>query len=48
VHIAIAYAARSDRLLDWVLEEQMRLHELLGYGGGPCRTSSACPAQRDR
>jgi DNA-binding FadR family transcriptional regulator len=31
VHIVIAYAAQSDRLLDLVLEEQMRLHELLGY-----------------
>jgi DNA-binding FadR family transcriptional regulator len=31
LHIAIAHAARSDRLLDLVLEEQMRLHELLAY-----------------
>jgi GntR family transcriptional repressor for pyruvate dehydrogenase complex len=31
LHIAIAHTARSDRLLDLVLEEQMRLHELLAY-----------------
>lgn len=31
LHIAIAHTARSDELLDLVLEEQMRLHELLGY-----------------
>jgi GntR family transcriptional repressor for pyruvate dehydrogenase complex len=31
LHIAIAHTARSDQLLDLVLEEQMRLHELLGY-----------------
>jgi GntR family transcriptional repressor for pyruvate dehydrogenase complex len=31
LHIAIAHAAGSDRLLDLVLEEQMRLHELLAY-----------------
>lgn len=31
LHIAIAHAARSDRLLDAVLDEQMRLHDLLAY-----------------
>lgn len=31
LHIAIAHTARSDRILDLVLEEQMRLHELLAY-----------------
>lgn len=31
LHIAIAHTTRSDRLLDLVLEEQMHLHELLGY-----------------
>jgi DNA-binding FadR family transcriptional regulator len=31
LHIAIAHAAHSDRLLDAVLEEQMRLHDLLAY-----------------
>ena len=31
LHIAIAHTARSDRVLDLVLEEQMRLHELLEY-----------------
>ncbi len=31
LHIAIAHTARSDHLLDLVLEEQMRLHDLLGY-----------------
>jgi DNA-binding FadR family transcriptional regulator len=31
LHIAIAHSARSERLLDLVLEEQMRLHDLLGY-----------------
>lgn len=31
LHIAIAHSARSERLLDFVLEEQMRLHDLLGY-----------------
>jgi DNA-binding FadR family transcriptional regulator len=31
LHIAIAHTARSDRLLDLVLDEQMRLHELLAY-----------------
>jgi GntR family transcriptional repressor for pyruvate dehydrogenase complex len=31
LHIAIAHTARSERLLDLVLEEQMRLHDLLGY-----------------
>lgn len=31
LHIAIAHTARSDRVLDLVLEEQMRLHELLAY-----------------
>jgi len=31
LHIAIAHTARSARLLDLVLEEQMRLHELLAY-----------------
>jgi GntR family transcriptional repressor for pyruvate dehydrogenase complex len=31
LHIAIAHTAGSDRLLDLVLEEQMRLHDLLGY-----------------
>lgn len=31
LHIAIAHTAGSDRLLDLVLEEQMRLHELLAY-----------------
>jgi DNA-binding FadR family transcriptional regulator len=31
LHIAIAHAAQSDRLLDLVLEEQMRLHEFLAY-----------------
>jgi GntR family transcriptional repressor for pyruvate dehydrogenase complex len=31
LHIAIAHTARSDRILDVVLEEQMRLHELLAY-----------------
>jgi DNA-binding FadR family transcriptional regulator len=31
LHIAIAHTARSERLLDFVLEEQMRLHDLLGY-----------------
>ena len=31
LHIAIAHTARSDRVLDLVLEEQLRLHELLAY-----------------
>lgn len=31
LHIAVAHTAGSDRLLDLVLEEQMRLHDLLGY-----------------
>jgi GntR family transcriptional repressor for pyruvate dehydrogenase complex len=31
LHIAIAHTARSARLLDMVLEEQMRLHELLAF-----------------
>jgi DNA-binding FadR family transcriptional regulator len=31
LHIAVAHTARSARLLDLVLEEQMRLHELLAY-----------------
>jgi GntR family transcriptional regulator, transcriptional repressor for pyruvate dehydrogenase complex len=31
LHIAIAHTARSDHLMDLVLEEQMRLHDLLGY-----------------
>jgi GntR family transcriptional repressor for pyruvate dehydrogenase complex len=31
LHIAIAHTAGSDRVLDLVLEEQMRLHELLAY-----------------
>jgi DNA-binding FadR family transcriptional regulator len=31
LHIAIAHAAHSDRLLDAVLEEQMRLHDLFSY-----------------
>lgn len=31
LHIAIAHTARSARVLDLVLEEQMRLHELLAY-----------------
>lgn len=31
LHIAIAHTAQSDQLLDLVLEEQMRLHELLQY-----------------
>jgi GntR family transcriptional repressor for pyruvate dehydrogenase complex len=31
LHIAIAHTARSARLLDLVLEEQMRLHELLAF-----------------
>jgi DNA-binding FadR family transcriptional regulator len=31
LHIAIAHTAQSDRLLDLVLEEQMRLHDLLAY-----------------
>jgi DNA-binding FadR family transcriptional regulator len=31
LHIAIAHAAHSDLLLDDVLEEQMRLHDLLAY-----------------
>jgi DNA-binding FadR family transcriptional regulator len=31
LHIAIAHTARSNELLDLVLEEQMRLHELLGF-----------------
>jgi GntR family transcriptional repressor for pyruvate dehydrogenase complex len=31
LHIAVAHTARSDRILDLVLEEQMRLHELLAY-----------------
>ena len=31
LHIAIAHTARSNQLLDLVLEEQMRLHELLQY-----------------
>jgi GntR family transcriptional repressor for pyruvate dehydrogenase complex len=31
LHIAIAHTARSDRILDLVLEEQMRLHELLAF-----------------
>jgi DNA-binding FadR family transcriptional regulator len=31
LHIAIAHTAQSDRVLDLVLEEQMRLHELLAY-----------------
>jgi GntR family transcriptional repressor for pyruvate dehydrogenase complex len=39
LHIAIAHTARSDRLLDLILEEQMRLHELLAY-------LSAAPALR--
>ena len=41
LHIAIAHTARSDRLLDLVLEEQMRLHELLAY-------LSAAPGLRDQ
>jgi DNA-binding FadR family transcriptional regulator len=39
LHIAIAHTARSDRLLDLVLEEQMRLHDLLAF-------LSAAPALR--
>lgn len=31
LHIAIAHAANSNRLLDLVLEEQMRLHDILAY-----------------
>jgi DNA-binding FadR family transcriptional regulator len=31
LHIAIAHTAQSDQLLDLVLEEQMRLHDLLQY-----------------
>jgi DNA-binding FadR family transcriptional regulator len=31
LHIAIAHAASSDRILDLVLEEQMRLHDILAY-----------------
>jgi DNA-binding FadR family transcriptional regulator len=31
LHIAIAHAAGSDRILDLVLEEQMRLHDILAY-----------------
>jgi DNA-binding FadR family transcriptional regulator len=31
LHIAIAHAASSDLLLDLVLEEQMRLHDILAY-----------------
>ena len=31
LHIAVAHTARSDRILDLVLEEQMRLHEVLAY-----------------
>jgi DNA-binding FadR family transcriptional regulator len=31
LHIAIVHTARSDQLLDLVLEEQMRLHDLLQY-----------------
>jgi DNA-binding FadR family transcriptional regulator len=31
LHIAVAHAAHSDRLLDAVLEEQMRLHDLFAY-----------------
>jgi GntR family transcriptional repressor for pyruvate dehydrogenase complex len=31
LHIAIAHAAGSDLLLDLVLEEQMRLHDILAY-----------------
>lgn len=31
LHISIAHTARSARLLDLVLEEQMRLHEILAY-----------------
>jgi GntR family transcriptional regulator, transcriptional repressor for pyruvate dehydrogenase complex len=31
LHIAVAHTARSARILDLVLEEQMRLHELLAY-----------------
>lgn len=31
LHIAIAHTAQSDELLDLVLEEQMRLHDVLGY-----------------
>jgi DNA-binding FadR family transcriptional regulator len=31
LHIAIAHTAHSDELLDLVLEEQMRLHDVLGY-----------------
>jgi DNA-binding FadR family transcriptional regulator len=41
LHIAIAHTARSDELLDLVLEEQMRLHELLEY-------LSTAPALRSR
>jgi len=40
LHIAIAHTARSDRLLDLVLEEQMRLHDLLAY-------LSSAPGLRD-
>lgn len=39
LHIAIAHSAQSDRLLDLVLEEQMRLHELLGYLRRPRTTA---------
>jgi DNA-binding FadR family transcriptional regulator len=31
LHIAIAHAASSDLILDLVLEEQMRLHDILAY-----------------
>jgi GntR family transcriptional repressor for pyruvate dehydrogenase complex len=31
LHIAIAHTAESESLLDLVLEEQMRLHDVLGY-----------------
>jgi DNA-binding FadR family transcriptional regulator len=31
LHIAIAHAANSNRILDLVLEEQMRLHDILAY-----------------
>jgi DNA-binding FadR family transcriptional regulator len=31
LHIAIAHASNSDRILDLVLEEQMRLHDILAY-----------------
>jgi GntR family transcriptional regulator, transcriptional repressor for pyruvate dehydrogenase complex len=31
LHIAVAHTAQSARILDLVLEEQMRLHELLAY-----------------